>query len=342
MKFGACPIDQSLGAIVAHGVQAQGIVLRKGDTVRPDHIAALAAANVASIVVARLEPDDVGENAAARGLAEAIAGPGLRIDRAFTGRANIFAEAAGILTVDPDAVDRINAVDESVTLATLPPFRTVETGEMVATVKIIPFAVPGRVLEAARSVARPAPLALRPFKPLRIGVVSTLLPGLKPTVIAKTLRVLEGRLAPAGAVIAAEERVPHAALALADTLWRMAPAHDMTIVYGASAIADRRDVIPAAIEAAGGTVEHFGMPVDPGNLLLVGRLAGKPVLGAPGCARSPKENGFDWVLHRLLAGLEVMPADIRRLGTGGLLMEIVSRPQPRLGESRVEENATVA
>ncbi len=342
MRFGACPIDQTLGAIVAHGVQAPGIVLRKGDTVRSDHIEALAAANVASIVVARLDADDVDENAAARSLAEAIAGPGLRIDRAFTGRANIFAEAAGILTVDPDAVDRINAVDESVTLATLPPFRTVETGEMVATVKIIPFAVPSRVLEAARSVARPAPITLRPFRPLRIGVVSTLLPGLKPTVIAKTLRVLEGRLAPAGAVVAAEERVPHATLALADMLWRMAPVHDMTIVYGASAIADRRDVIPAAIEAAGGTVEHFGMPVDPGNLLLVGTLAGKPVLGAPGCARSPKENGFDWVLHRLLAGLEVTPADIRRLGTGGLLMEIVSRPQPRLGENRVEEDATMA
>ena len=342
MKFGACPIDQTLGAIVAHGVQAQGLVLRKGDVVRPDHIEALAGAGVPEIVVARLEPDDVGENAAARSLAETIAGPGLRIDRAFTGRANIFAEAAGILTVDADAVERINMVDERVTLATLPPFRTVETGEMVATVKIIPFAVPGRVLEAARAVARSAPLALRPFRPLRIGVVSTLLPGLKPTVVAKTLKVLEGRLAPAGAVIAAEERVPHATLPLADMLWRMAPAHDMTIVYGASAIADRRDVIPAAIEAAGGTVEHFGMPVDPGNLLLIGTLAGKPVLGAPGCARSPKENGFDWVLHRLLAGLEVTPADIRRLGTGGLLMEIVSRPQPRLGEGRVEDEATVA
>ena len=101
------------------------------------------------------------------------------------------------------------------------------------------------------------------------------------------------------------------------------------MVFGASAIADRRDVIPAAVEAIGGRIEHFGMPVDPGNLMLVGQASGQPVLGAPGCARSPKENGFDWVLMRLLAGLPVSRADITGLGVGGLLMEIVTRPQPR-------------
>src|SRR5205823_12073621 len=101
------------------------------------------------------------------------------------------------------------------------------------------------------------------------------------------------------------------------------------IVFGASAIADRRDVIPAGVEAIGGKIEHFGMPVDPGNLLLLGNARGRPVLGAPGCARSPKENGFDWVLMRLLAGLPVAREDITGLGVGGLLMEIVTRPQPR-------------
>src|SRR5262249_58218782 len=97
----------------------------------------------------------------------------------------------------------------------------------------------------------------------------------------------------------------------------------------ASAIADTRDAIPAAVEAVGGEIGHFGMPVDPGNLLLIAQARGRPVLGAPGCARSPKENGFDWVLMRLLAGLEVTGEDIIAMGVGGLLMEIVTRPQPR-------------
>ncbi len=78
---------------------------------------------------------------------------------------------------------------------------------------------------------------------------------------------------------------------------------DPILVFGASAITDRRDVIPAAIERAGGQVVYFGMPVDPGNLLLLGTLGGTSVIGLPGCARSPKLNGFDFVLWRLLAGL---------------------------------------
>ncbi|HZD88977.1 MAG TPA: NTP transferase domain-containing protein, partial [Pseudolabrys sp.] len=116
---------------------------------------------------------------------------------------------------------------------------------------------------------------------------------------------------------------------------------ELVIVFGASAIADRRDVIPAAVEAVGGTIEHFGMPVDPGNLLLIGRLRGQAVLGAPGCARSPKENGFDWVLMRLLAGLPVSRADITGMGVGGLLMEIVTRPQPR-EERKPEKGRRIA
>ncbi len=279
-----------------------------------------------------LEPGDVDENEAARRLAERVVGEGLRVDRAFTGRANIFALQAGVLQVDAGAIDQINGLDESVTIATLPPFRAVEPGEMVATVKIIPFAVPGAALDAVLASVTSRPLSLEPFRPLRVGVVSTMLPSLKASVVDKTLRVLADRLAPARATVVAEERVPHETAALAEVLRRFAPACDLTIVYGASAIADRRDVIPAAIVAAGGIVRHLGMPVDPGNLLLLGTLAGKPVIGAPGCARSPKENGFDWVLQRLLAGLDVTPDDIRRLGTGGLLMEIVSRPQPREGD----------
>jgi molybdenum cofactor cytidylyltransferase len=104
---------------------------------------------------------------------------------------------------------------------------------------------------------------------------------------------------------------------------------ELVIVFGASAIADRRDVIPAAIAGIGGAIEHFGMPVDPGNLLLIGNAGGVAVLGAPGCARSPVENGFDWVLMRLLAGLKVTRAELTGMGVGGLLMEIVTRPQPR-------------
>jgi molybdenum cofactor cytidylyltransferase len=332
MKFGAVPVAEAEGAIAVHSIRKAGLVLKKGTAIGKPEIAALEAAGIAEIVVARLEPGDVSEDAAAAEIAAAAAGEGARVDRAFTGRANLFAETAGVLVVDKDAIDRLNQVDESITFATLAAYKPVVAGEMIATVKIIPFAVARAARDRALAIVRSAAPLVRiaPYRIRKVGVVSTLLPGLAPKVIEKTLRITEERLAPAGAGIVAERRVPHEQAALAKAIDEVLKAgSELVIVFGASAIADRRDVIPAAVEAIGGHIEHFGMPVDPGNLLLVADARGRPVLGAPGCARSPKENGFDWVLMRLLAGLAVPRAAITGLGVGGLLMEIVTRPQPR-------------
>src|SRR5205807_4492953 len=215
---------------------------------------------------------------------------------------------------------------------TLEAFAPVVAGKMIATVKIIPFAVSREARDKALAVARAAAPLVRiaPYRIRKVGVISTVLPGLADKVIDKTLRVTLDRLAPAQATIVAERRVPHETAALSRALAEVLKSGaELVIVFGASAIADKRDVIPAAVEAVGGEIEHFGMPVDPGNLMLVASAAGRPVLGAPGCARSPKENGFDWILARLLCGLPVTRRDITGMGVGGLLMEIVTRPQPR-------------
>jgi molybdenum cofactor cytidylyltransferase len=332
MKFGAVPTDQALDSTAVHSIRKGDLVLRKGTRIGASEVAALKAAGVTEIVVARLDPGDVSEDQAAADIAKALAGEAVRIDRAFTGRCNLFADAAGVLVVDKNAIDRLNRIDEAVTLATLPAFKPVVEGEMIATVKIIPFAVAAGPRDAALNEAAKARPVLRvaPYKIRKIGVVSTLLPGLAPKVVEKTLKVMAERIGPAGASIFAERRVPHEQSALAKAIDELLKAGaELVVVFGASAIADRRDVIPAAIETVGGTIEHFGMPVDPGNLMLIGRAGAVPVLGAPGCARSPNENGFDWVLMRLLAGLPVAREDITGMGVGGLLMEIVTRPQPR-------------
>ena len=332
MKFGAVPVDEAEGCVAVHSIRQSGLVLKKGTLIGKAEIAALKAAGIGEIVVARVEPGDVAEDAAAAEIAAAVAGEGVHVERAFTGRANLFAETAGVLVVDKNAIDRLNQVDESITFATLPAYKPVVAGEMIATVKIIPFAVAEKARDAALVIANAArPLVrIAPYRIRKIGVVSTLLPGLASKVIEKTLKVTEERLAAAGATIVAERRVPHEQRGLARAIEEvLGEGAELVIVFGASAIADRRDVIPAAVEAIGGRIEHFGMPVDPGNLLLVAAARGRPVVGAPGCARSPKENGFDWVLMRLLAGLEVPRAAITGMGVGGLLMEIVTRPQPR-------------
>jgi molybdenum cofactor cytidylyltransferase len=330
MKFGAVAPKDARGATAVHTIRQGDLVLKKGTLIGPAEIEALEAAGIKNVVVAQLEPGDISEDVAAADIAKKVAGSGVHIDRAFTGRANLFAQVPGVLVVDKDAIDRLNRVDEAITFATLPAFKPVVAGEMIATVKIIPFAVAKTARDAALAGVKQPLLRVAPYRIRKVGVVSTLLPGLAPKVIEKTLKITAERLAPAGATIVAERRVPHERAALARALDEVLKAGaELAIVFGASAIADRRDVIPSALEAIGGKVEHFGMPVDPGNLLMIGDANGRPVLGAPGCARSPKENGFDWVLMRLLAGLPVPREDITGLGVGGLLMEIVTRPQPR-------------
>ena len=329
MKFGSTPIEEAEGAVLAHGVRLDGVAYKKGDILTHERRLALAAAGVKCVVAARLEPGDVDENQAALRLATRLGGANLRCSQPFTGRVNLFAERAGLAVIGAEAIDQVNAIDEAITVATLPPYRAVADGDMVATIKIIPFATRGGTLETALAAAPAGAIAVQPFKPMRIGVVSTTLPGLKPSTVAKTLRVLEARLKPTGSRIVGQEIVPHEIGPLAKGLARLIDSADALIAFGASAITDRRDVIPAAVEAIGGRIERFGMPVDPGNLLLLAERHGTPIIGAPGCARSPKENGFDWVLQRVLAGVPIHDADIRAMGVGGLLMEIATRPQPR-------------
>lgn len=334
MKFGSFPVAEAEGGVLAHQVRVGETILRKSHVLSEADCATLAAADVTHVTIARLEPGDLSEDDAARRLADAAAGEGVRIDPAFTGRANLFAEHAGLFVTDVAAIDAFNAVDPGLTLATLPAYKRVEAGEMIGTVKIIPFAVSGASVEAGIARLGRAALRVAPWREKRVAMLSLRLPGLKESVIDKTAKITEARLAALGSRLVSETRLPHRQDVLEAALAALDPAtFDLLLIFGASAIADIRDVIPAAITARGGSITHFGMPVDPGNLLLLATLHGKPVLGAPGCARSPRENGFDWVLARLCADIPVAASDIRKMGVGGLLMEIVSRPQPRAGEA---------
>ncbi|HEY6431463.1 MAG TPA: molybdopterin-binding/glycosyltransferase family 2 protein [Acetobacteraceae bacterium] len=307
-------------------------MIRKGSVLDDTALLELRAAGHSEIIVARLEPGDVPEDLAADRLAEPLVSPLLSRSRAATGRVNLTADVPGLLRVNAAKVNRLNAVDESLTLGTLPDFAVIAAKDLVATIKIIPFAVPGGVLSVAEAIARqggPA-LTLHPFRSLKVGLVATELPGLKESTTEKTISVTEARVTRLTGTLLPPLRVPHQADAVAAALQSfIRQAADLLLVVGASAVVDRRDVGPAGIVRAGGEILHFGMPVDPGNLICLGRIGAHPALVLPGCARSPKLNGIDFILPRLFAGLPVGPADFMGLGVGGLLKETDARPLPR-------------
>jgi len=338
VKFGKISVTgatSAIGAILAHAQTAGAKKLKKGRVLSADDVAALKAAGIAEVVAARLEEGDIGEDAAAERIAAAAAGPNVTQAAAFAGRANLYADVRGVAVIDRIVLDTLNRIDESITIATVPPFEAVDAKQFVATIKIIPFAVNGDVIERwAKAAAEAGDLVrIAAFARHAVGLVQTVLPVTHQKVLDKTTEVMRQRIEGLESRIKAEIRCAHdeaeVAIAIRDLRGQ---GCDMVLIVGASAITDRRDVIPAAIEAAGGRVEHLGMPVDPGNLLLLGRDGdGTPVLGLPGCARSPKFNGADWVLRRLLADVPLNGPDIMAMGVGGLLKEIPSRPQPRAG-----------
>ena len=334
MKYGSIDVENAEGAILGHSVALNEGRLSKGHMLSAGDLERLRAANIGSVLAVRLQPGDLREDDAARHLATAIAPDHLRVTEATTGRVNVHSSVNGLFVADKGVVDRFNRIDPAITLACLADHVPVRTGEMVATIKIIPLAVSATAVAAARQEIEAArPFEVKPVSPREVILIATTLPLLKPSVMDKTRRVLAERLSLSQSRIVSEIRTPHrpddVKEAIAKALQAKQGDAPMLLIFGASAMADFDDVIPAAIRAAGGRVEHAGMPVDPGNLLVLGWIGDVPVIGAPGCARSPKENGFDWILNRILAGETPTSRDITGMGVGGLLMEIPTRPQPR-------------
>ena len=327
MRFGPLPLEQAVGAIVAHTVRGAGFTIKKGARLTATDAEALRLAGLTEVIVARYGDRDIAEDHAARVMAEAACGPGLRADAAFTGRCNLRAEQGGVLRIDTAAINRANAVDEALTIATPPDFARLEAGQLAATAKVIPYAADGGAVEQVDALLRGS-MRLHPFQPMETTLVVTQTEGQKDSVIAKGAQAVRTRLNALGSPDPTVITTPHTASAARAALEGAAPS-DLVLILGGSATSDRQDIAPAAVVAAGGIIERFGMPVDPGNLLALGIYCEKPLVILPGCARSLALNGADWVLERLAARLPITGADIAGMGVGGLLKEIPSRPQPR-------------
>ena len=332
MQFGDIPLDDAIGAILAHSTRTPGGILKKGRRLSAVDVAKLRAAGRTTIIAARLSPDDVPEDLAAQRVARLVAGSYTRQAEPFTGRANIFATHDGLAVLDTATVTALNAIDERITLATVASYDRVAAGQMLATIKIIPFAVPDSVLTHVEGDLLRGSVRVAPFVPHRAGLILTRFDATKQQILDRRRDAVDQRVRSMGSTIAATLTVAHTTAAVRDAVRTLA-AQDLSpiLIFATSAIVDRDDVIPAGLVAAGGEIVRLGMPVDPGNLLLLGTLNATPVIGLPSCAASLKLNGFDWVLQRVLARIAVTAADIAVMGQGGLLKEIDSRPQPRLG-----------
>lgn len=341
MKFSEYHLSDALGAILAHSLRLPNKALKKGTILTQADLWFLKEFGYQKIVCAKLEEGDLNEDLAADELATLIAGPNLIKGNAFTGRCNLFAGIPGLLIYNPQNLNNFNSIDESITLGSLPPMQHVIKGQMVATLKIIPFAISQHLVRQMEVQTQNSEklLSITPYQKKKVTLIQSRLPGTKETVLDSTMKATSLRLQNLGISTLDEARCEHNQHSLTELIIRAVEKKaELILISGASAVVDRRDVVPAAIEKSGGKVKHFGMPVDPGNLLLLGAISNIDVIGIPGCARSPKLNGFDWVLQRILANMPLDGLDIMRMGSGGLLKDILTRPLPRAKASQPNQS----
>lgn len=342
MKFERRQVEKTIGTILAHNVSDLNgrRVLRKGVLISEQEIATVQDLGREFIYIAELEHGDVSEAEAARRSAELIHGEHIRVVGAATGRTNLLAEKSGVLHVD---VARLNAINTltGVTLATLRDRSVVPERQMLASIKVIPYGLPAGIMAAIEDISEQGPIVeLIELPPKRVDMLYLGAAAILDKLEQDFRNPLEVRVRNLGSTVEGIHRLPtdveDPVSELAAVLKKLPERQiDLLIIAGETAIMDPRDIIPSAIEKAGGFVETVGAPVDPGNLLMIAYLDELPILGAPGCARSLKENVMDWVLPRLLSGERLKRSDITSLGHGGLLEDIRERPFPR---SKAGEN----
>ncbi|MCK9382652.1 MAG: molybdopterin-binding/glycosyltransferase family 2 protein [Sulfuritalea sp.] len=321
MIFGEFPLAECEGLLLAHSLRLPDCTMKKGRRLTSADCQVLAAAGIAKVHGARLDPDDLDENAAAGAVAAALNGAGIATRAPHAGRCNLYAAERGLVTVDADIIHRINRIDESVTVATLPPLSAVRGGAVIATVKIIPLAVSRALIDACIAQAgQGAALRLLPFQPRRAALIVTEQANDPPRNYIAAVTSSRRRLEELGSHLGLVQRCAHRTAAVTAALQEaLAAGCSLILIAGATVPKDRADTVPAGIVAAGGEITHFGMPAEPGNMLLLARLDAVPVIILPGCARSRRTNGLDWVLQRMLAGLPMAAEQIMAMGVGGLI-----------------------
>jgi len=346
MKFEPVPLSEAEGKILGHNIAAATgeRLLRKGKPLTQTDLEKLRALGRSSVYVAEMEADDVDENKAARRVAEAICGPGLHITGMAAGRANLLSDEMGILRIDVERLAQINECN-GITLATLLTHSPLQARQIVATVKIIPYALPESIVSLVESIGAGSPPIVRvdALASQSVGMILSGSTSLQQK-LTSDFAPLRGRIEGLGSAVirtdfvALEDEQDESALAEM-LLQQVASGVRLILIAGETAIMDTHDIVPRAVERAGGFVESVGAPVDPGNLLMLAYLNGVPVVGAPGCARSRKTNIVDWILPRLLVGDTLTRRDIVELGHGGLLQDVRERGMPReLREDDSEQN----
>ena len=320
MYFGNIALDKSEGNILAHSLTINNKKFFKGKIISKKDIIFLKSNGLDSIICAVPNKNDIHEDKTAKILGKLFVNKSIVMEDPHTGRVNLLASETGLIIIDEKIINKFNATSEHITIATLKNYSKVNKGDMIATIKIIPFYVNSLILKNINNVHLKEALNIYPFKQKNVGLILSHSEKENLKLNKISVEMISNRLANLNSSLKKIITCKHDSYSISKNIKILKKEKiDLILVLGASAIVDIKDKIPEAIQLAKGNIIRFGMPVDPGNLLLLGKLKNIPIIGLPGCARSPSLNGFDWILERLIVGTKISSKNISDMGVGGLL-----------------------
>jgi molybdenum cofactor cytidylyltransferase len=326
MFFGNIKVQDSLNCILAHTIVINNNKINKGTIITKKHKKFFIDNDIKNIVGARLSKNDFHEDDAANIVANKFRNSDLALEKAYTGRANILANKSGLLIIDEQKINQFNKISDNITIATLNNNSNVKKGEMIATIKIISFAVQEKFINLIKKSYLKKSLSIHSYINKKCALILTHHNKENIKLNAISEKRIKSRLKNLNCNLDLISKCEHDSIIISKKINSLLKKNvNLILILGSSAIVDIKDKIPEAIKISNGSIIRFGMPVDPGNLLLLGNINKTSIIGLPGCARSPSLNGFDLVLEKVISGNNISKQDISNMGVGGLLKTLNKR-----------------
>ena len=321
------PVDNAVGMVLGHDIteivpgRFKGPAFKRGHVIRQEDVNRLRDLGKENIAALELGPGWLHEDDAAHRLATAASGEGIALSAPSEGKVDLIAACDGLLKIDVDRLNRINAVAD-VMMATLHTNQLVKNGRIVAGTSIIPLTIKEDTIQAAEAHCRPKDpvVSIRPVMPHLIGLITTGSEVYHQRIEDKFGPVINKKVSSLGSRILRQIYVP-------DDVGMTVEAIEAFIGEGAQIVlitggmsVDPDDLTPSSIRASGAEVITYGAPVLPGAMFMLAHLGGVPIIGLPGCVMYHETSIFDLVVPRILAGERLTREDIISLGHGGMCM----------------------
>ncbi len=321
------PVEEAIGMVLSHDVTAivpgrfKGPAFKRGHVIQAEDVDRLRDLGKAHIAALDLGPGWVHEDDAARRLARAAAGGGIRLSTPSEGRVNLVASRDGLLKIDVDRLNAINAIAD-IMMATRHTDRMVQEGQVVAGTRVIPLTIEDTVLQTAEHLCAPAApvVSVKAVPPKKFGIITTGSEVYHGRIEDKFGPVVEAKIAALGSRVLRQILVPDdrdMTVAAIRTLIR--EGAEIVAITGGMSV-DPDDLTPGSIRATGAEVITYGAPVLPGAMFMLAYLKAVPIIGLPGCVMYHEASIFDLVVPRILAGERISHADIAALGHGGMCL----------------------